>query len=375
MNIFDLFDFGQVREVRSKFRTPQSAGALVEEYSPELLSSGANGMVMLSVGDEYESDFCFLVRQEFARLYFDRKHIPFSDLGHYTGDSGDLAEVLARLISYGSLPLVLSASQSPTFDLYQAYCRLEQTVNLISIDDQPDLGEPLDIPGENDWLSHVLSYSPNFLFNYALLGYQNYLSNPAMLKSLETMNFDLHRLGQIRDNVSVAEPWLRNSDFLSFDISSVRAGDSPANLRPGPNGLYAEEACQLVRYAGISNKLSSALICGWSATGGIADTQTAALVAQLIWHFCDGYINRIPDGVVGQDPDYTVYKLTHDSPAGDLVFYKDNRNGRWWMRVSGDRRDGRYGRHQLVPCSHEDYIQALKGEIPETWWRTYQKML
>jgi formiminoglutamase len=35
----------------------------------------------------------------------------------------------------------------------------------------------------------------------------------------------------------------------------------------------------------------------------------------------------------------------------------------------------RFRKHQIVPCSYADYQQALKGDVPETWWQTFQKML
>ena len=34
----------------------------------------------------------------------------------------------------------------------------------------------------------------------------------------------------------------------------------------------------------------------------------------------------------------------------------------------------RYDRHHLIPCNQEDYAFALKNEIPDLWWRTYQKL-
>jgi hypothetical protein len=188
------------------------------------------------------------------------------------------------------------------------------------------------------------------------------------------LNFDLHRLGQIRNNISSTEPLFRNADFVSFDINSIRFSDSDGNLSPGPNGLYAEEACQLMRYAGISNKLSMAGIFGWN-TQFDNRSITPGLIAQLIWHFVDGIINRISDGNIGNSDDYTIYKLTTDDVGEELVFYKNNRNGRWWMNVPfNDFKKSKYSKHHIVPCSYEDYLQAMKGEIPETWWQTYQKL-
>ena len=32
-------------------------------------------------------------------------------------------------------------------------------------------------------------------------------------------------------------------------------------------------------------------------------------------------------------------------------------------------------RYHLVPCSYADYQAAVSGEMPDLWWRTYQKLV
>jgi len=31
-------------------------------------------------------------------------------------------------------------------------------------------------------------------------------------------------------------------------------------------------------------------------------------------------------------------------------------------------------RFHLVPCLYEDYKTAVAGEMPDLWWRTFQKL-
>jgi hypothetical protein len=58
-----------------------------------------------------------------------------------------------------------------------------------------------------------------------------------------------------------------------------------------------------------------------------------------------------------------------------LIFYKSNKSQRWWMEVPHPKKGhSRYDRHHLIPCNQEDYTFALKNEIPDLWWRTYQKL-
>ena len=59
----------------------------------------------------------------------------------------------------------------------------------------------------------------------------------------------------------------------------------------------------------------------------------------------------------------------------DVVFYKSNKSERWWMEVpyQGDN-ENKYLRHHLVPCNYEDYLNAAENEMPDLWWKTYQKL-
>jgi hypothetical protein len=34
----------------------------------------------------------------------------------------------------------------------------------------------------------------------------------------------------------------------------------------------------------------------------------------------------------------------------------------------------RYERHHLVPCDKHDYDNAMINELPDLWWKTYQKL-
>jgi formiminoglutamase len=34
----------------------------------------------------------------------------------------------------------------------------------------------------------------------------------------------------------------------------------------------------------------------------------------------------------------------------------------------------KFERHHLVPCNKTDYDNAMKNEMPDLWWRTYQKL-
>ena len=81
---------------------------------------------------------------------------------------------------------------------------------------------------------------------------------------LNELNFDTLRLGNVTSKIRNVEPVLRNTDMLSFDLSSIKSSDLNANKYSSPNGLSSVEACKIMRYAGLSDKLSLLAICEYN---------------------------------------------------------------------------------------------------------------
>ena len=168
---------------------------------------------------------------------------------------------------------------------------------------------------------------------------------------------------------------MRNADLLSFDVSAIRYSDAPGNGNAGPNGFYGEEACQIVRYAGISDKLTS---IGFYEMNPKLDRQgqTAHLVSQMIWYFIDGYYNRAHDFPFTNEEDYLKYRVTITDHKEEIVFFKSKKTDRWWMEIPLPAEQKiKYERHYLVPCSYKDYQEACNNDIPDRWWMVYQKLM
>jgi arginase family enzyme len=366
-----------VTELKSHHWSNNTIGNSIEVYNTDLLILDvAPKTVFLSVGDMSDDNFIKEIRQKLYQLYLPKNSLQIADIGHFSENIDLLPEAIARIRKYGSIPIIISPDQSTTYSIYLAYCKLEVTVNILSVDDKIDLEEEGNYIGDNNWLSYILAFTPNYLFNYSILANQSYLCNPHMQDMLQSLNFDIHRLGNLRNSIQNTEPIFRNADIVSFDLSSIRNSDCPDSLRHEPNGLYAEEACQLMRYAGLSNKVSCAGFFGWDYLQTNPNSSSISLIAQLIWHFLDGVVNRIDDGKIGDEDDYMVYKIGSDDISTDLVFYKNIKNGRWWMNVPmNELKKGKFDRHHVIPCSIDDYKQAMNGEIPDTWWQTFQKLL
>ena len=171
---------------------------------------------------------------------------------------------------------------------------LERTANLVCVDGRFDLGEPGQGLADTSYLSHIVLRQPNYLFNYSNLGFQTYLVDQPGIELMDRLLFDVHRLGELRTTIADAEPVLRNADTLSVDMTAIRRSDAPGTTRPGPNGFHAEELCQLMRYAGVSEKITSVGIYEMDPAKDEMGV-TAQLAAQMVWCFLDGFQSRTND--------------------------------------------------------------------------------
>lgn len=279
------------------------------------------------------------------------------------------------LLKKNIVPLIIGGSQDLTYANYLAYEKMEQTVNLVTIDHRLDFGKSEKEMDHRSYLNKIILHKPNYLFNYSNIGHQRYLVEPELLQLMANMYFDAHRLGDMQPFMHRTEPIIRNADILSFDVSSIRQSEAPGADWAGPNGFYGDQAAQLCRYAGMSDKLTSFGIYEYNPELD-RDGQTAHLIAQMIWCFIEGFAQRKSDFPVGDYSEYLKYIVPLAEEGHELVFYKSDKSDRWWMDVPyPGGSENRYERHHLVPCTYEEYQQATREEMPDRWWKTYQKLV
>ena len=297
--------------------------------------------------------------------------------GHRVSDTYiALKLVVAELIKRNIMPVIIGGGQDLTYAQFMAYEELEQKVDLLVVDSHFDLDEDEDGTIETtsiSYLNKIFLHEPNFLFNYSNIGYQSYFVNQESLKVMDKLYFDVHRLGDFSNKMNVAEPIIRNANMISFDMSAIRSSDARGNTNATPNGFYGEDACQICRYAGMNDKLSSIGFYEFNPAFD-EDGQTALLLAQMVWYFVDGYYNRKKEYPMLPKSYYITYRANLKDGSHELVFVKSKKSDRWWMQVPYPTGLSKNERYHLVPCRYEDYQTANSGEMPDLWWRTYQKL-
>ena len=359
------------------------------DYFPDL-EENKYDMAIVGVQDDraaVNNEGCGLAPDYFREQFYTLHEGPYVtrlvDLGNIKAGASitdtyvALKMVVSELVKLNIVPIIIGGGQDLTYAQYLAYESLEQKVDLVVVDSKFDLDEDDQegISARSDtYLNRILLHQPNYLFNFSNIGYQTYFVNQDSLKVMSKLYFDVHRLGEFSDDMALAEPIVRNANMISFDIGAIRSSDAGANANASPNGFYGEQACRISRYAGMSDKLSS---IGFYEFNPAFDRngQTAMLLAQIIWYFMDGFYNRKKDFPLTPKSQYLIYRASLNDGTGEMLFVKSKKSDRWWMQVPYPTGVSKNERFHLVPCRYEDYAIAVTGEMPDLWWRTFQKLL
>jgi arginase family enzyme len=322
------------------------------------------------VDDEVNLD---AVRKELYGLFPGNWHSSIADLGDIIpGNSLEdtffaLQKVAAKLIRKGIIPIVIGGSQDLTYPIYRAYDKQEQMVNLVSIDSKFDFGKQEEGITANSYLSKIILDEPNNLFNYTNIGYQTYYNSQEVIDLIEKLFFDAYRLGEISNNIELSEPTLRDADIVSIDLNVVKSSCSGNFTNFTPNGFDGKEICSLSRYAGISDKVSSLGIFNYNSK-----KESSVLIAQIIWYFIEGVNYRSNEYPFGTKENYLKYIVPLENE--ELVFYKSNKTGRWWIEINFFAgQHNKLKKNTLLSCSHQEYLAACNNEIPERWWKAQRK--
>ncbi len=324
------------------------------------------------------------VRKHLYRLFGGDVNMKLTDLGNIPPGNtvqdtyAAVSKVVEELLQHRIVPILIGGSHDLTYGQYKGYSQYDRLVNLVTVDEQIDLGE-VDEDQQMDAGNFLLSMfieQPNNLFNFSQIGYQTYFVEPKAIETLEELNFDCFRLGEVRQNIEETEPIIRDADLLSFDLSAIRQSDAPATAQPTPHGFFGEEACQIAWYAGMSDKLTS---FGFYGGNPLYDQWgvSAQMMAHIVWYFVYGFYNRKGDNPASDDTNYLKYLIDLDELDHQLVFYKSLKSGRWWMVLPDSSSEKRrtHPTPSLMPCSYKDYEAACREELPDRWLRAYHKLV
>jgi hypothetical protein len=325
--------------------------------------------------EEFNSELEFnSVRKEFYQLKKGNWHLPVFDLGDlHAGETRQdtyfaFQKILEEILRKKAIPVILGGASNLAYFQYRAFDSVKPNLNLSSIDNRFRLGNDAAELNHQNYLSKIITEKPHNLFEYTHLGFQTYFVAQEELDLMEEMNFDVKRLGKLTENISEAEPELRNSDMVILNLEAIQSSDFKSAVPVSPNGFSAREICSLSRYAGINNKIKSFGVYNYKAKNITADE---LLISEILWYFIEGKNHAA--GNTAFDDEHNFEKYYVQLPEQDLTFFHNFKTEQWWLELKGMNEAEENGA-QIIPCSKKDYETSLEGKIPERWWKSYKKL-
>jgi formiminoglutamase len=306
-----------------------------------------------------------LIRRQLYSLFYWHSDVKIADVGNiregslYTDSYAALKTVLHELINDGKTVIILGGSHDLTLAQYGAYADNGKAIEASCVDALIDLNIDSPFRHEN-FLMEMLTAEPNYIRHYNHVAFQSYYVHPRMLETMDKLRFDCYRVGSVKENIDEMEPVIRNSSLFSFDISAIAHTYAPANS-VSPNGLNGEEACVLMRYAGMSPNVNSIGIYGFDS-GHDKEELTAKQIAHMIWYVLDGRSRGKREAELDQKDSFNEYHIAFAEV--ETTFLQSKKTGRWWMQLPN---------RSFIACSYKDYLLASSNEIPERWLRAQER--
>lgn len=190
---------------------------------------------------------------------------------------------------------------------------------------------------------------------YAIIGAQRHLlPNDYLFPSI------CQFLGEIKGDVSISEPIIRESTTIIFNSNVIRSSELNNTSNTNHSGLFSEDATQLFRYAGMSESNRFVLLQNFN----VDDIQ---LITQFIWYYCEAATNRLPDHPYFRNS-VNEYVVNLESIKEPVSFFKSKISGRWWVKAPNTEEN------KWNACSYEDYQAACNNEISDSLFNSLLKV-
>ncbi len=373
-NSVDFSEFHNSGHLNWKY----SLGAAIEKNSQILSKENISKVNVAIVGvpfDGRKSDTDLpespnKIRTELYQLSkFDTK-LRIADFGNLKpasstkGNYQALRDIVDYFVELKIVTVVIGGSQ----DLSIGVCRAfngNKFFSFTTVDAFLNVKKGKEPFNSNNYLSRLFISKPE-PFQFNLIGFQSHYITSESISKMQSGGNHIS-LGSLRDNIAIAEPIIRNTDFLSFDINAVKYADAPGTLKVSPNGLRSEEACQLAKYSGMSNRLKVFGLFDIVIEKDENDL-TVKLAAQIIWYFLEGFVNRDTE-----KPDLNehcvMFRVEVEGVDKPLVFYRNSLTNQWWIEIETDEKAKFH-----FACSESEYVVASNNEIPGIWLNYIQKI-
>lgn len=347
-------------------------GQIIEVYEEEMPDLSLTDIVIVGCGETRGAGVPAShlsapdwIRTEFYQLYYWHTDVTIADVGNIKKGStlkdtyAALKMVLTELTAAGKIVIILGGTHDLTLAQYAMYADQHKIIDAVCVDALINLSID-SLKRDENFLMEMLTGEPNYIRHYNHIAFQSYYVHPHMLETMDKLRFDCFRVGTVKGEIDEMEPVIRNAQLVSFDISAIAHAFAPANGIT-PNGLNGEEACVLMRYAGMSTNTNTIGIYGYMPQKD-KERLTAKQISHMLWYIIDGRSKGKREAQLTEKEAFNEYHIVFAEV--DTVFLQSKKTGRWWMQMPDKR---------FIACSYKDYLLAGSNEIPERWLRAQER--
>ena len=343
-------------------------GNHLQLYTKKIPSLKKTQIGIIGIGSESANT----VRKYLYPMSFPFEGLKIADLGNVRKTEAEfIIPLLKELYLSEVFPLIIGQHPNLILPQFKAFQGFQSLINLVVMDEKFRMS--LDqSDAESNYLDEIIHKKRSKLFHLGYIGSQAHFLDPKSFHFLREKNFEFMRLGKVKSDLQDVEPLIRDADLFSLNLAALKQAEAPGQINATPSGLNIEESCQLTRYAGLSDKLKSFSVLGYHAEND-QDYITAKGIAQMVWYFMEGFFQRKNDFPITTEG-LVEYIVDSKKLSYQIVFWKSNKSGRWWMQVPV-KSSKKYQHHYLVPCSYKDYKMASQDELPDRLFNALQRFL
>ena len=371
--------------IQNYFESVSSFDFNYDKYTSEEFSFGKNITINTGIQKEYKLSYYDIIifsvglkttseqiRKELYSIAFFDRNIKIIDLGNLITKNNEqnkfiLREALLEIKEYVKSIVVIGNNKDLLQGIYNTYEFEDKLVNIAEISSIINFVNPNNESNDND-LNRILLNENHKLFHYINLGYQTHYNHIKTIDLINSLGFEAHRFGLLKNDIKENEHLLRDADIVTVDMSAIANFDAPDVRQQTPNGFSAYEICQIAYYAGVSD--NSEVFGIFELVDSLTDeTITTKLTAQIIWYYISGFIHRYNDMPLSDESKYKKISVAIDKNDTSITFYNNTLNNRWWFEVVlGNKKIA-------ISCSENDYKETLNGNIPLRWIKFDNKTL
>ncbi len=199
--------------------------------------------------------------------------------------------------------------------------------------------------------------------NITALGTQEYYTQEEEKEFMNKKNFIELRLGKLKENILLAEPSIRNSKLINYNLNVLQEIYMPDLEENSPNGLDSRESCIISSFCAQADFLQSISYYPLSQKANIK------LSAQIIWYFLKSFSQKIIEIPNAKNLSFTKFVVNYHENNTVISFLKSNITNRWWIEI-------RYKKNKPVffPSSYDEYQKIKNNQIPDEWLNYMNKI-